>query len=380
MPGRGRGRLILVALLQVVVTAGILAVVVWRFGLAPLVDAVTQLPWWAYPIGIALGAAGVVAQALRWRVVARHHAIRIPLGPAIARCWQASFLNSVLPGGLAGDALRAADDSSDADVSAGRRALASGFAAMAGERLAGTAVVFLAAGVALAPPAPLFALGSLGIAVLVSVIAWRWLRQLSARELVAVVALAVAGWAAFAGIFVVSTLALAPALSLSVLPGTAAVAIAGMSIPLGVGGWGTREAASAWAFDLAGSTAELGITVSIGYGILALASTLPGAVVVAVRVLPRAREVRRARERRRARASSENARGSEGELGAEVRAEGEAADRSAEGVGETILSVEADAGHAVADEHRRGGEVEPAEGVVAHEPRHRHSSALDQHP
>ena len=61
MPGRGRGRLILVAVLQVVVTAGILTVVVWRFGLAPLVDAVTQLPWWAYPVGIALGAAGVVA-------------------------------------------------------------------------------------------------------------------------------------------------------------------------------------------------------------------------------------------------------------------------------------------------------------------------------
>ncbi|WP_251454858.1 lysylphosphatidylglycerol synthase transmembrane domain-containing protein [Microbacterium sp. Marseille-Q6648] len=315
----GRRRLIVVSLAQVAVTVGLLAFVIWRWGPDPIVHAVSALPWWAFPIGIALGGAGVVAQALRWRTVARHHAIRIDTGPAIARCWQAAFLNSVLPGGLAGDLVRGADDSSDATVSAGRRALASAFAAIAAERLVGTAVVFAAATVALVPLSLPGAAVCLAIALAAVGVAWRWLRPLSAGELLRVVLLSIAGWAAFAGIFVVAMIALAPAAPLGQAPALASIAIAGMSVPIGVGGWGTREAAAAWAFGLAGLAPGLGVTVSVGYGILALCSTLPGAVVVAARFAPRVRELRRARSRRRARRA-------EIELRADVVAEREAAD------------------------------------------------------
>ena len=122
---------LLVAALQIIVTVGLLGLIVERWGVELFHEAARSLPWWALLLAMALGGVGVVAQSLRWRIVARHHRIRVPVGSAIGRCWQAAFLNSVLPGGLAGDGLRAMDDSSDAETDDGRRALASGFAAYA---------------------------------------------------------------------------------------------------------------------------------------------------------------------------------------------------------------------------------------------------------
>lgn len=301
--------IILVAALQIIVTVGLLGLIVERWGVAPFTEAARSLPWWALILAMALGGVGVVTQSLRWRIVARHHGIRVSVGSAIGRCWQAAFLNSVLPGGLAGDGLRAMDDSSDAETDDGRSAFASGFAAMAAERLLGTAIVFASAAAALAPLLPAVAAIGVVVAIVAVVVAWRWLRSLSARELTAVVLLSGLGWASFAGIFVTALVALAPSVDPGRSPGLAvglsAVALAGMSVPIGIGGWGTREAAAGWGFMLVGLAPGLGVTVSIGYGLLALASTLPGAVVFAARLLPRLREAGRARARRRVRAQRE---------------------------------------------------------------------------
>lgn len=313
-PSRRRTVGVAVAALQVVVTVGLLWLVVARFGVEPFVRAAASLPWWALCTGVALGGVGVSAQALRWRLVARRLDIRINVGSAVGRVWQAAFLNSVLPGGLAGDALRALDDSSDATSGTGRQAVASGFAAVAAERLAGTAVVFTAAAVALASLAPFVAAGCGAAAVVAVAVAWRWMRRLPARDILTVAVLSVLGWAAFAGIFVVATAALAPEVVPGAMPVVAAVSIAGMSVPIGVGGWGPREATSGWAFELVGLDPAAGVTVSIGYGLMALCSTLPGAAILALRAAPRSRAVGHARSRRRR----------ERELRAEVVAEGEA--------------------------------------------------------
>ncbi|GAA4884309.1 lysylphosphatidylglycerol synthase domain-containing protein [Serinicoccus chungangensis] len=298
-PRSHRGRVAAVGALQVCLTLGLLGLVVARWGLSPFATAAGALPWWAVVAGLGLGAAGVVFQALRWRLVARHHHISLPVGPAVARCWQAAFLNSVLPGGVAGDALRAADDSSDAQAADGRRALASGFAAVAAERLVGTTVVLVAAAVVLVGPVPPAGVACLAGAVVTAAVAWRWLRVLPAGDLAAVVVLSVAGWAAFVGMFVLAVVVVAPDVDVSLAPGLATVSVAAMSVPATVGGWGTREAAAGWIFTVRGLDMGTGVTVSIGYGILALLSTLPGAVVLALRTVPRLREVGRARTRRR---------------------------------------------------------------------------------
>lgn len=299
-PG-SRPRLILIGTAQVAVTGGLLALIVARWGAAPFVHAVAGVPVWAWVFGLLLGSLGVVAQALRWRLVAREQGIRVSVGSAVARCWQAAFLNSVLPGGLAGDALRAADDSTDATVNTGKRALGRGFAAVAAERLAGTAVVFLAAAIALVGRAPIIAAVCVAIAGVAIAVAWRWIRVLPASRIVAVVVLSTLGWACFAGLFVLLVVAGAPTVPLSHAPGLAAVAVAGMSVPVGVGGWGTRETAAGWVFTLLGLDAGLGVAVSVAYGLVALASTLPGGLVLVARAAPRLRAARAASTRRRGR-------------------------------------------------------------------------------
>lgn len=297
-PAARRGRTRLFAVLQVAITLGIFGFLAARWGMNPFMDAFSLLPWWIFPTAALLGGVGVLTQALRWRVIARHHRISIGIGPAVARCWQAAFLNGVLPGGLAGDALRAADDSSDAEVDGSRSALRRAFAAMAAERLMGTAVAFVAAGLTLLLLAPLAGFAALGVAAAAVIIAWRWLKPLSGGDVAKVVLFSAAGWGAFAVLFAITILAVTPSIPLGWAPGMAAVAIAGMSVPLGFGGWGPREAAAAWAFSLAGFAAHLGVTASISYGLLALASTLPGAIILGLRVLPRLERARRVRRQR----------------------------------------------------------------------------------
>ena len=47
-----------------------------------------------------------------------------------------------------------------------------------------------------------------------------------------------------------------------------------------VGGWGPREGAAAWAFAAAGLGASLGVATAVVYGVMVLAASLPGAVVL----------------------------------------------------------------------------------------------------
>ncbi|PZU44629.1 MAG: hypothetical protein DI571_07230 [Arsenicicoccus sp.] len=162
-------------------------------------------------------------------------------------------------------------------------------------------MVLIATAVVLLAPAPLAGVACLAGAVVTATIAWRWLRVLPVRDLVTVVLLSVAGWAAFVTMFVLAVVVVAPEVDVSLAPGLATVSVGAMSLPVTVGGWGTREAAAGWIFMLRGLDAGTGVTVSIGYGILALLSTLPGAAVLAVRTAPRLREVGRARTSRRSR-------------------------------------------------------------------------------
>ena len=61
------------------------------------------------------------------------------------------------------------------------------------------------------------------------------------------------------------------------------LALLAMSLPLNVGGWGPREGVAAWAFGAAGIGAGRGLTVAVVYGVLSLAASLPGAVVLVAR-------------------------------------------------------------------------------------------------
>lgn len=68
-----------------------------------------------------------------------------------------------------------------------------------------------------------------------------------------------------------------------------------MGLPVNIGGWGPREAASTLAFGAAGLGAAQGLATAVVYGVLTLVSSLPGVVVL---VLP---PLRAFAERRRPR-------------------------------------------------------------------------------
>ena len=71
----------------------------------------------------------------------------------------------------------------------------------------------------------------------------------------------------------------------------ALVAVLAMVLP-SIAGWGPREGVTAWVFSAAGLGAERGAATAVAYGVLVLAASLPGAIVLVVGWRPRRRASR----------------------------------------------------------------------------------------
>jgi hypothetical protein len=84
---------------------------------------------------------------------------------------------------------------------------------------------------------------------------------------------------------------------LSRLVPLAVLALLAVVLP-SIAGWGPREGATAWVFAAAGLGADKGAATAVAYGVLVLAASLPGAMVLVVGWLPR-RRASRTRSRRR---------------------------------------------------------------------------------
>jgi hypothetical protein len=144
------------------------------------------------------------------------------------------------------------------------------------ERAAGLCTLFVTAAVVFAADAPLVALALAAVAAVAWAISRPSLRRLSARH--------------HAGVWVWSCIALTALLGMVAAAAAAVGAptgprlvitlgiglLAGMSVPLSVGGWGPREAAGALAALLVGVPPTVGVTLAAGYGLLSTVSVLPG--------------------------------------------------------------------------------------------------------
>ncbi|WP_168583235.1 lysylphosphatidylglycerol synthase domain-containing protein [Gephyromycinifex aptenodytis] len=265
-------RAVISGIAQSLAVALLFALLWRRFGSVDLGVAARVLNPVTILASLALGAGGATVAGLRWRVVAAGLGDTMSVRSAVLRCYEAAFLNAVLPGGLAGDALRA--------VRRGRagQPWQSSLGSVLGERLCGTAVVVGAAAATLFRFTPGGALPWIvaGIAVLALAAAIPSLRRLSGQAVASVLALSVLGWAIYLTMFLLA------ASSTGLLgPGQTAfqvgcVALGGMSVPINLGGWGPREGAAAYAAEMAGVGGATGLGVSIAYGLLALVSVLPG--------------------------------------------------------------------------------------------------------
>jgi uncharacterized membrane protein YbhN (UPF0104 family) len=284
----------------------ILAVLVWRLGTGPFLDALRQIDAGSLAVAFAIGIVTTVASAWRWSVVAGGLGLALPLRTAVADCYRSIFLNSTLPGGVLGDVHRAVNHGREVgDVSRGVRAVV-------WERTAGQIVqVALTVVVLFAFPSPVRSsmplVAGIGVTVVLAVALLVWLlphnglsrwargvrtaradvrdsllaRRVWPRALVASV-VAVTGHAAT---FLVAAHAAGSHAPMRLLIPLALLMLAVMTVPLNVAGFGPREGVAAWAFGAAGLTAAQGVTTAVLYGALVLVASLPGAAVLLSRRL-----------------------------------------------------------------------------------------------
>ncbi|GAA2741481.1 lysylphosphatidylglycerol synthase transmembrane domain-containing protein [Terrabacter aerolatus] len=312
--------------LSPVVGLCIVALLVHQLGAGPFLDALRHLDAVTVATGGAIAVVTTVCGAWRWVLVARGLGAELSLRSAVAESYRSQFLNVTLPGGVLGDLHRG--------VRHGRSGgdLGRGLRSVVWERAAGQAVLAVITAAVLldssgmqglVAPGPAVLAVALGVVVVAAVLAAGLAGALVAvvgrerRRAVAdrVVCVARAAWAdvragllgrhtwpgvvgsstvvvlGHAATFVVAARAAGVTAPASRLVPLALVVLVAMSVPLNVAGWGPREGAAAWAFAAVGLGAAGGVATAVVYGVMALVSSLPGAVVVALsRRLPASRE------------------------------------------------------------------------------------------
>ncbi|NNF38717.1 MAG: flippase-like domain-containing protein [Gemmatimonadetes bacterium] len=307
------------AWLRVVVSVGILVALATLLDGAAVLRRLSDLDlrWVAVALGVSV--VQVAGSAWRWRYTAGRLGVRLDLGRAIAEYYRATFLNQVLPGGVVGDVSRAwrnrgaAHDDPDLRLAAVHAVVLE----RASGQLVMTAVAVVSAGILMAGVgAPLaawvgLAAATLGIAVGGGLAARRPARGGWAGRLVADARLALGGAALpvqlassalVVATYLVTWVAAARGIGSSVplddLLLVAGPVLVAMLLPVSIAGWGVREAAAAflWGSVAATAGATEGVAVSIAYGALVLAASLPGAVLLLLSPPDQGRRARPSRD------------------------------------------------------------------------------------
>ncbi|MBC2771689.1 flippase-like domain-containing protein [Rhizobium sp. AQ_MP] len=303
------------AILRFLVPLALIAILVFlvsRTDVHALRSAFSQVSIGHVIFGLLLVQVQVVASALRWRFTAMRLGETIPATVAVSEYYVASFLNQTLPGGVAGDAIRAYRMRN-----AGNGGWKGPAKAVVFERLSGQAAFFVLAlsgliawpfvlgGEEAGRRASLLVLCFLMLVVTLGLVlvvfGHRSSRFRRIKEDVALVFLRRGALAIQFGLSVlavgsyVATFILASHAVGAPLPWIAALTIIplcliAMLVPAGFGGWGTREAAAMALWPLLGATQTEGLAASLVYGGLSLAGALPGLAIItleAIRGRPR---------------------------------------------------------------------------------------------
>jgi glycosyltransferase 2 family protein len=294
------------------VAAAVLATVIWRLGSGPFLDGVRALDGRALLAVAAIFLLTTVCCAWRWKIVARGLGVRLSLPAAVTAYYRCLFLNLTLPGGVAGDVHRGVSHGRDVqDVGLALRAVV-------WERTAGQVVqVVLAISVLFVLPSPVRSsmpfvaaalLATAAVVVLVLRVRTehgrsRWTRARNAvmadirggllqkRALPAVALLSTVAVLGHALTFLIAARAVGVTAPVSRLLPLAFVAMMAMVLP-NIGGWGPREGVTAWVFSAAGLGADRGAATAVAYGVMVLAASLPGGLVLVVEWLSRRRASR----------------------------------------------------------------------------------------
>lgn len=257
-------------------------------------------------LAVALAAltAHTVLAALRWRRVGRGLGITLMRREAVSEYYLSQLVNTVVPGGVVGDASRAVRSRQSAGLGA------AGLAVVL-ERLAGqyALIVVMATAVAvtiasprgvewppsLVPGMVALVAGTLALPALIAAAtllpgrAGERARALVAAVRRAVVdrgaaptvaALSFGTTACILTAFAATAAAIGAPLGVAGTLAVVPVVLLATVLPITVGGWGVREGAAVALLPLAGLTGNEALAVSILFGLVALAATVPGIIAL----------------------------------------------------------------------------------------------------
>jgi glycosyltransferase 2 family protein len=292
--------------------AAVLAAVIWRLGSGPFRDGVRALDGRALVAAAAIFLITTVCSAWRWKIVADGLGVRLSMTNAVAAYYRALFLNLTLPGGVAGDVHRGVSHGRDV------RDIGHALRAVVWERTAGQAIqVLLTISVLLLLPSPVrssMPFVALALAATVMVVALvvgvrtgrghsRWKRALNTAvadirhgllrksALPVVVLASIVAVLGHALTFLIAARAVGVTSPVYRLLPLAFLSMMAMVLP-NIGGWGPREGVTAWAFSAVGLGAGRGAATAVAYGIMVLAASLPGGLVLLSGWLPQRRRSR----------------------------------------------------------------------------------------
>lgn len=282
-------------LLRLGVSAALLVAVFVLVDRERVFAALRQLPPALLLLALVLAAVQIGLAAARWSYTAARLGVPLRFMRAFAECYAASFINQVLPGGVLGDVSRAWHHARAVD------ARGAAVRAVVFERVMGQLALVLATLLAwLAQPQLLTLplLQAVLVVALVLLLAAVWLRRRrragwladTLRDLrrawwppAVLLRQLLLSWLLLATLLPVYVLAARSAgvqASLPVLLPLLLSTLLAMAIPLGFAGWGWREGAAALAWTAAGLDPAQGVAASMLYGVLALAGSLPGALLL----------------------------------------------------------------------------------------------------
>lgn len=302
--------------LRLAATLTLLGLLAWQLDTRELLDRLGALsPGWV-TLAILIGVPQVVLSAWRWRMTAHQVGISLPWPTAIREYYLATFLNQVLPGGVVGDAARAwrhgnaGQTSNAASKSQSGPAIRAVIIERASGQVALLGVAILA--IALSPAlrggirqlwhahAGAGWVGIIGLSLTAALVllAAFWLTRSRAgaalkrfwqdlhRALLTVkvwpaqLASSLLVVATYIAVFLCAARALGLERPVGELLPLIPPLLMAMAIPLTIAGWGLREGAAAVIWPLAGLPAQEGVMLSVTYGLLILAASLPGLAVL----------------------------------------------------------------------------------------------------
>jgi uncharacterized membrane protein YbhN (UPF0104 family) len=246
----------------------------------------------------------IVFSAIRWRITARALDHAIPVGRAVWEYYLSQLLNLTLPSGILGDAGRAVRMRHEAGLMRSSQAVLI-------ERMAGQIALFvvLFGGFFLLPWLPgelglpgwarqfvlgigLVLLGLVAVFALANGVPGPWRRAAEGFRVATVRALfarEVWPWQVLLSLLTVTcniaavtfaARATGTVLSVDAMVTVVPLMLTAMLIPISAGGWGLREGAAAALWPLMGLPAAAGVAASIAFGLVIMAASLPGILML----------------------------------------------------------------------------------------------------